>query len=201
LAISTQGIRDYELRDILHEEYGSVWNTSTGLYESKYTYDNLKRVKEKVRKEASELGCSALFLPDWIDECNPRASSKLLISAATDLMSRVDEHVNEYMALHGTSQDDDCKQGALARRKQYYAVRQHLLKLAIQGYGKEPIQRLLDRTITLVGELEGTPDIPVTDGCHQTGARASKEPTKFHPEPTRQDAFLDYVEAQGWIKA
>ncbi|WP_157896936.1 hypothetical protein [Pseudomonas putida] len=201
IAIRTQGIRDYELRDILHEEYGSVWNTSTGLYESKYTSDNLKRVKAKVREQALELGCNALFIPDWIDKFNPTASSKFLISAATDLMSRVDEHVNEYMVLHGTSQNTDCKQGMLARRKQYYAVRQHLLKLAIQGYGQEPVQRLLDRTTILVGELEGTPDIPVTDGCHQTGARVSKEPTKFYPEPTRKDAFLDFVEAQGWIKA
>lgn len=201
LAIRTLGIRDYELRDILHEEYGSAWNTSTGLYESKYTSDNLKRVKAKIREQALELGCNALFIPDWIDKFNPTASSKFLISAATDLMSRVDEYVNEYMVLHGTSQNTDCKQDMLARRKQHYAVRQHLLKLAVQGYGQEPIQRLLDRTTILVGELEGTPDVPVTDGYHQTGARASKEPTKFYPEPTRQDAFLDFLEAQGWIKA
>lgn len=201
LAIRTQGIRDYELRDILHEEYGSTWNTSTGLYESKYTSDHLRRVKSKVREQALELRCNALFIPDWIDKCNPKASSIFLINAATDLMSRVEEHVNEYMVLHGISQNADCEQGMLARRKQLYAVKQHLLKLAIQGYGQEPVQRLLDRTTILVGELEGTPDIPVTDGCHQAGARASKEPTKFYPEPTRQEAFLDFVEAQGWIKA
>ncbi|MCU1722957.1 hypothetical protein [Pseudomonas sp. 5P_5.1_Bac1] len=201
LAIRTQGIRDHELRNILHKEYGSTWSTSKGRYESKYTADHLKRVKEKVHEQAHELGCSAFFLPDWIDEGNPRVSNEFLISAATDLMSRVDEYVNEYMVFHGTSQDADGQEGGFGRRKQCYAVRQYLLKLAFRDYGPEPIEKLLHRTATLVDALEGTPDVTVTNGTHHKGDRVSKKPTEYYPEPSRLDAFLDFVEAKGWIKA
>jgi len=201
LASRTQGIRDYELRNILHEEYGCTWNTSTGKYESKYTSDHIKRVKNKVRDQAFDLGCNALFLPDWVDEENPRASSDYLIAAATDLMSRADEYVNEYMTLHGISHDAGYQNDMLARRKQCYAVRQQLLKLAIPGYSDEPIEKLLHRTAALVGELDGTPDIPASERPHDTGARASPKQANYYPEPSRRDAFLDFVEAQGWVKA
>ncbi|WP_243054624.1 hypothetical protein [Pseudomonas sp. BP01] len=201
LATRSQGIRDYELRSILHEEYGCTWNTSTGKYESNHTPSHIKRVKQKVREQASDLGCNALFLPDWIDDCHPRASSEYLIAAATDLWSRVDEYVNEYMALHGTSQDTDYQHYMLTRRKQYYAVRQHLLKLAIPNYGDEPVEKLLHRTAALVGELDGNSDTPVSECTHDTGARASPRKPEYHPEPSPRDVFLDFIQAQGWIKA
>lgn len=200
LASRKHGIRDYELRSILHQEYGSKWNTSTGRYESNYTSDHIKRVKAKVRKQAAESDCIAMFLTDWIDEDNPRASSDFLINAASDLMNRVDEYVTEYMASHGTTQDADSQDGVLARTKQRYAVQRYLLKLAVQGYGPEPLEKLLERTATLVGELEGNLDIQASEGTHHAGSEASIEVTKYYPEPSRQDAFLDFVQAQGWMR-
>lgn len=200
LASRKQGIRDYELRSILHQEYGSTWNPLKGRYESSYTSDHVKRVKDKVRKQAAGSGCNAMFLPDWIDEGSPRASSDFLIKAASDLMNRIDEYVTEYMASHGTTQDVDGQEGVLARTKQRYAVRQHLLKLAVKRYGEEPLEKLLERTANLVGELEGNPDIQAGEDAHRRGTGVSTEAIKYHPEPSRQDAFLDFVQAQGWMK-
>lgn len=200
LARRKHGIRDYELRRILHEEYGSTWNTSTGKYDSDYTVDNLKRVKSKVRDKLSEANCDAIFLPDWIDEIKPRASSDFLISAASDLVSRIDEYVTEFMTAHGTAQDADEVEGELARRKQRYAVRQHLLKLAIRNYGPEPVEKLLERTASLICELEGNPDLQYTARPNLNGGNAIPETSKYYPEPSRLDPFLDFVESQGWIR-
>lgn len=200
LAIRKQGIRDFELRNILHEEYSSTWSTASGRYESNYTADHLKRVKDKVRKRGALEDCNVMFLPDWIDENNPRGSSDFLNNAASDLMNRVDEYVTEYMSSHGTTPDADGQEGKLARTKQRYGVRRHLLKLAVQGYGAEPLEKLLERTAKLIGELEGFPDIAVQNVTHQAGNGASTETTKYYPEPSRQDPFLDFVQAQGWMK-
>lgn len=200
LARRKHGIRDYELRKILHEEYGSTWNTSTGKYQSEYAADNIKRVKSKVREKLSEADCDAIFLPDWIDEIKPRASSDFLISAASDLVSRIDEYVTEFMTAHGTAQDADEAEGELARRKQRYAVRQHLLKLAIRNYGLEPVEKLLERTASLVCELEGNPDLQYTVRSDLNDSEATPENSKYYPEPSRLDPFLDFVESQGWIR-
>jgi len=154
------GIRDYELRNILHEEYGTTWDTSTDSYKSNYNSDTITRLKAKVRQRAVEEDCRVIFTMDWIDECDPRSSSNFLISAATDLLSRIEECVTEYMAMHGSRQMDNSEAAGLARIKQRYAVEQHLLKLAITGYSREPIEKLLERTANLVGELEGNPDLP-----------------------------------------
>ena len=59
LAIRLQGIRDYELHDILHQEYGSSWDTTTGRYISKYDDSNKKRVKGKVKQRAAQEDCNA----------------------------------------------------------------------------------------------------------------------------------------------
>jgi len=61
LACRPSGIRDYELRDILHQEYRSTWETSTGHYESNYTEDTIKRIKAKARKRAIEEGTNAVL--------------------------------------------------------------------------------------------------------------------------------------------
>ncbi|MBK5343205.1 hypothetical protein JFU48_17700 [Pseudomonas sp. TH49] len=200
LASRKQGIRDYELRDILHAEYGSTWNTSTGRYDSNYTVDQIKRVKDKVRKRGAQEGCNVMFLPDWIDESNPRASNDFLISAASDLMNRVDEYVAEYMAAHRTMQESGDQLSDLAQRKQRYAVQQRLLKLAVPGYGAEPLEKLLERTAKLIGELEGNPDIQAPEAVDHAGDGAPAQAAKYFPEPSRKDAFLDFVHAQGWTK-
>ncbi|MDP9522418.1 hypothetical protein [Pseudomonas putida] len=192
LACRPSGIRDYELRDILHQEYRSTWDTSTGHYESNYTQDTIKRIKAKARERAIEEGTNAVFTPDWVDECSPRSSFDFMVSSASDLRSRVEEVVAEYMAIYGTRQGDDSDNGVIARTKQRYATLRFLWKLAVPGYGKEPLGTLLKRSVKLVGELEGDFDID------HTGYDTVEQPD-YYPEPSGRDHFLDYAEAQGWI--
>ncbi|WP_143515029.1 MULTISPECIES: hypothetical protein [unclassified Pseudomonas] len=197
LAIRPQGIRDYELKIILHEEYGTTWDTSTGCYRSKFDSDTIARVKAKVRKRALDEDCNVIFAMDWIDENNPRSSSEFLVNAATDLLSRIDEYVHEYMASHGTRQTDKSEASELARKKQHYAVQQHLLKLAITGYGKEPVEKLLNRTADLIGMLEGNPDLCPAE-CSGSDQEKVNKP-EYIPEPYGIGHFLDYAVQQGWI--
>ncbi|WP_141234559.1 hypothetical protein [Pseudomonas sp. Irchel s3f10] len=201
LASRPCGIRDYELRHIMHEEYGSTWDTSTGRYNSDYDSDKLKRVRAKVRERAITEECDIIFTMDWISEEDPRASSQYLLSAADGLVSRINEHVAEYMALHATRWNEDSDEARLAQVKQRYAVERYLLKLAVKNYGKEPIDKLLERTATLVDELEKTPDAPLSkSGQNYGGSYAKEDKQDYYPEPPRRDAFLEFVESQGWIK-
>lgn len=193
------GIRDYELRNILYEEYGTTRDKSTGSSKSNYNSDTITRVKAKVRQRAVDEDCSVIFTVDWIDECAPRSSSDFLTSAATDLLSRIEEYVTEYMAMHGSRQTDNSETAELARRKQRYAVEQHLLKLAITAYNPEPVERLLERTANLVGELEGNPNLRrVEDIRIAKTASTTADKLKHFPEPSGVDLFLDLAE-QGWL--
>lgn len=192
LACRTNGIRDYELRDILHEEYRSTWDFSNGNYESNYTSDTIKRIKFKARERAAEEGTSVAFTTDWIDECSPRLSFNFIVSSASDLRSRAEEYVVEYIAIHGTRQEDESDDAIVARSKQRYATLRLLWKLAVPDYGKEPIQKLLNRSAKLVGELEGNPDV-------EFSGHGETEKPDYYPEPTGRDHFLDFVEAQEWI--
>lgn len=195
LATRKIGIRDYELKNILHEEYGATWDTSANCYKSNFCSDTIARVKNKVRKLALDAGCNAIFVMDWIDDCAPRSSSSFLISAATDLLSRIDVYLTEYMATYATWQGDESEAAQLARKKQYYAAQQHLLKLAITGYHPEPVERLLERTANLVGELEGNPDIRIP----KTAKDKNNNKPNYYPEPSSNDPFLNYAESQAWI--
>lgn len=199
LASRPCGIRDYELRNIMHEEYGSTWDTSTGRYNSDYDSDKLKRVRAKVRERAIAEDCNVIFTMDWISEEKPRASSQYLLTAADGLLSRVNEYVAEYMALHATRWNEDSDEARLAQVKQRFAVEMHLLKLAVKDYSKEPVEKLLKRTATLVDELEKTPDAPLSKSTNGDGCDEEEKPA-YYPEPSRQDAFLDFAESQGWIK-
>ena len=195
------GIRDYELRKILHEEYGTTWDTESGKYRSNYDSDTIKRIKEKVRKRAILENCNVIFVMDWIDVANPRASSDFLHHAASDLLDRIEGLADEFMALYGTHRNDEVETTEIARRKQRYAAKRHLLKLAVKGYSKEPIDKLLQRTATQVDALEGTPDAPLPESRMANGLGISNEAeAAYFPEPSRQDAFLDFAESQGWIK-
>lgn len=200
LACSKHGIRDHELRSILHEEYGTTWDTSDGTRKSNYTSDTMTRLKAKVRNRAIAEDCNVIFTTDWIDEQAPRLSSNFLISAATDLISRMEEYVTEYMESHGTRREDNDEAAALDRRKQSYAVEQHLLSLAFKNYSPEPVERLLARTASLVGELEGAPDLRSAEEMNRTKPVSAKtDKTKYFPEPSGIDHFLDYAEQQGWL--
>ena len=199
LAKRRHGIRDYELRNIMHEEYGSKWDTTTGNYVSSYDQSTIKRVKQKVRLRAAEEDCNVLFVMDWVDEEAPTAGREFLEAAANDLMARIEGHMNEYMELHATRWREDCEEADLALRKQLYAAESHLLKLAIKGHGKEPLAALLERSLALTDLLEGTPDALLPSG-RGSGGDWYGEKLDYYPEPKGTAPFLDFVESQGWLK-
>ncbi|MNZ35984.1 hypothetical protein D3C78_533930 [compost metagenome] len=196
LAKRQHGIRDYELRDIMHEEYGSKWDTTTGNYVSSYDQSTIKRVKQKVRARAAEEDCNVLFVMDWADEEAPTAGREFLEAAANDLMARIEGHTNEYMELHATRWREDSDEADLAQRKQLYAVERHLLKMAVKGYGGEPLAVLLERSLVLTDLLEGTPDALMPSGEGDWHG----ERLEYYPEPKGTTPFLDFVESQGWLK-
>lgn len=191
LARAAQGIKDYELRNILHQEYGCTWDSSTGHYKSTYNVDVIKRVRDKVRQRACLEGTSVVFVMDWVDENAPTESRQFLEHAALTLITRLGECVDEFMELHATLQSGDSEEADLAQRKQGYAARQHLLKL-ISGLGPEPVSTLIQRTTNITNSLEGTPDLRCL-------APPSNDRDEYFPEPSRNDAFLNYVESQGWL--
>lgn len=199
LAVRPCGVRDYELNDILHQEYGSTWDTSSGKYISMYSGDNKKRVREKVRLRAAQEDCSVLFVMDWVDEEKPTASRKFLEAAAEDIMNRVGSYKHQYMELHATHRGEDSEEAELAQRKQAWSVEHHLLKMAVKGYDRsEPLAKLLERSVTLTDALEGTPDLPMTPSSGK-GDWYDETP-EYYPEPSTIDPFLDHVASQGWLK-
>ena len=200
LAKRPHGIRDYELRDILHQEYSSTWDTTTGEYVSSYDKDTIKRLRAKVRIRAAQEDSNVLFVMDWVDEDAPTAGREFLEAAAKDLMYRIDGYANEYMERHATRWREDSEEADLAQRKQMYAAKRHLLKLAIKGYGKEPLDKLLERSLILTDLLEGAPDAPMSQSRVEGGEGGGDETVKHYPEPTRNNPFLDFVERQGWLK-
>ena len=197
LAKRQHGIRDYELRNIMHEEYRSVWDTTTGNYVSNYDQSTIKRVKQKVRNRAAKEDCNAMFVMDWVDEEAPTEGREYLETAAADLMSRINAHTHQYMEFHATRWREDSEEADLAQRKQLYAAERHLLKMAVRGYGiGEPLALLLERSLVLTDLLEGTPDalMPVDKGDWQD------QKPEYYPEPKDKNPFLDFVESQGWLK-
>lgn len=197
LAKRQHGIRDYELRNIMHEEYGLKLDSATGNHVSNYDQSTIKRVKEKVRLRAAEEDCNVLFVMDWVDEEAPTAGREFLEAAAIDLMFRIKAYTHQYMELHATRWREDSEEADLAQRKQLYAVERHLLKMAVKGYGgKEPLDRLLARSLALTDMIEGTPDslIPVNEGDWQD------EKPEYNAEPKGTNPFLDFVDSQGWLK-
>lgn len=193
LAIRAQGVKNYELRGILHEEYGCNWNTLEGRYESSFDASVVKRVKEKVRERSGTDGTQPVFVMDWVDDQAPTASRLFLEQSALNLMARVDEAVNEFMELHSVCASEDSEGVELAQQKQAYAARQYILKL-VSGLGTEPTAKLLERTTKVTNALQGTPD-------HAAPSVRTPERRRQMPEPTGADHFLDFVESQGWLAA
>ncbi len=193
LAIRAQGVKDYELRGILHEEYDCKWNAVEGRYESSFDSSVIKRVKDKVRECSTSNNTQSVFVMDWVDDQAPTVSRLFLEQAALRLKAGVDEAVNEFMELHAVYASEDSEVADLAQRKQAYAARQHILKLA-SGLGKEPIATLLERTTKVTNALQGTPDADAP-------SVRNTEDRRQMPEPTGADHFLDFVESQGWLAA
>lgn len=203
LAVRPHGVRDYELRDILYQEYGCTWDTTTGRYVRNYDNNVIKRVRERVRLRAIQENCNALFAMDWVDEEAPTVGRKFLEAAADDLMSQIEGYVNAYMERHATQWREDSEETDHAQRKQLYAAKRHLLKLAVQGYSKEPLDKLLERSVALTDALEGTPDAPIPQvRANESGGDygPDADTLKHYPEPSRTDPFLDFVASQGWLK-
>lgn len=201
LASRTQGIRDYELREILHEEYGSKWDTTTGKYVSNYSQSTIRNVKEKVRHRSATEDCNVLFVMDWVDGANPTASRQFLEDAATELLFRVESYVDEFMQAHGVN-DDGSAEASKARKKQRYAAERHLLKMSVRDLSPEPLDTLLERSVTITDALEGSFDASLRSSTARAhGVRKARTgDLPYYPEPSRNDFFLDFVESQGWIK-
>lgn len=190
MAIRPQGIKDYELREILHEEYGCTWDEQNGIYLAEYTDDTIKQVKEKVRDRARREGQSAIFVMDWVCDSLATESRLFLESAALSIRARMDECVDEFMERFAAHATEDSEEADIAQRKQAYAARRHLLKL-VSGLHPEPIPTLTERTTAVTDALDGRSDLPIPPMPRQ-------EPAEPIPEPYGSNAFLDYVEAQGW---
>jgi hypothetical protein len=197
LATRKSGIRDYELRNILHEEYGSTWDTSVGYYRSNYDSDTIKRLKAKVRERAASECTTPIFVMDWIDEQAPTRSRQFLECVALALQDRISELISEFMHFHRTRNSEDSEDAELARRKQSYAARRYLLKIAIKGFHPEPTEILIERATAITNALDGIADLNVSVlKPSETGGREEL----FYQAPSRSDPFLDHVESQGWLK-
>lgn len=190
IAIRRTGIKDYQLRSVMNECYGVEWDTEKGKYNGCYTPDNLKRVRERIRERATAEGHSAIFVMDWINANAPVESNTVITQCASNLQDAIQEAVDEFMRASGIQHVEEGLDPALARKKQEFAARRYILKLAVKGFSKEPVARLQERTLDQVNQLAGNPDAP----------GVSVSVTKLHhPEPKGNDAFLDYCEGQGWL--
>lgn len=198
LAISPSGLKDYQLRDIMFRVYGRQWNTATGVYDGTYTDDHLYRVRKRVRELAQANGETAVFVMDWFNTDDPVTSNRMIRECAMDLAERVQDAVDAYMQAMGvplvtidgspTEYEGEAHERELA--KQVAAARLHILKLAIPEVGSEPISVLIERAEQQANGLGRVPDesLPKVD--------AHKD---YHPEPTGNNAFLDYVEEKRWL--
>lgn len=189
LATREQGIKDHEFREVLHRIYGTTWNGVTGAYEQAYDDNVMTRVRKTVRGKAAEFDCNAIFVPDWVNTKDATASQRALDEIALQVQGYADGLIQEtFVQVHGEEEPD-----ALA--KQMFAARRYVIKMALGAIGGEPVQVMHERCEAICGLLDGTPDLPVP--------YIPKQPEgalQLIPEPTGNDPFLDYVEAQGWLK-
>ena len=190
LAIRRTGIMDHQLRSVMNECYGVEWDTEKGKYKGRYTADHLKRVREKIRERATAEGHSVIFVMDWINADAPFESNTKITQCALNLQDAIQDAVDDFMLAFGVQHAEEGVDLAVARNKQEFAARRHILKLAVKGLSNEPVARLQERTLDQVNKLAGTPDAP---GVRVTVIKL------HHPEPKGNDAFLDYCEGQGWL--
>lgn len=190
LAIRRTGIMDHQLRSVMNECYGVEWDTEKGKYKGRYTADHLKRVREKIRERATAEGHSVIFVMDWINADAPFESNTKITQCALNLQEAIQDTVDDFMLAFGVQHAEEGVDLAVARNKQEFAARRHILKLAVKGLSNEPVARLQERALDQVNKLAGTPDAPVV---RVTVIKL------HHPEPKGNDAFLDYCEGQGWL--
>ena len=150
LANRAQGCKDFELRNIAHSVYGAT-----------YTKDTLYSIKQRCAELAEDTDNVLKFVPDWICDEAPTASRVALETLSLELEALIQDKVNSFMEQHATGLDDDQIESTEAQRKQAYAARRHILKLAIKEYSPEPTATLLARSVSICEALEGTQDVQV----------------------------------------
>ncbi|MDM9589996.1 hypothetical protein [Pseudomonas asiatica] len=148
LAVRPQGCKDYELRDIAYNVYGGA-----------YTKDTIYSIKQRCAELAEDTGLNLQFVPDWVCDEAPTASRLALQDAALELEARINEMVDEFMNQYVTGPDDNQIESTVAQKKQRFAARRHILKLAIQEYGPEPTSTLLARSESVTDALDGIEDL------------------------------------------
>ncbi|PUB40049.1 hypothetical protein [Pseudomonas sp. GV047] len=190
LSVRPQGIKDYELRNICFEVYGSKLDEEKGVYVINYSKDTIYRIKERCKALAVGTTSVPTFVMDWVCDEAPTASRVALESLALELEEAIQQKVNTFMEQFATGYDDNQTESSEAQRKQQYAARRHLLKLAITEYSPEHAAVLLARSLTLTDALDSANDaeLPVMV------QRASQRIVEPYTDSNNDDAFYEAVE-------
>lgn len=189
LSVRPQGIKDYELRQALYEVYGTKWSEEKGTFEAAYDRSTMSRIKARCRELAKSADQTALFVMDWICDEAPTASRVALEQMALELEEVIQDKVNTFMEMYATGYDADQLESTEAQRKQQYAARRHLLKLAIKEYSQESTVILLSRSLSTTDAMEATSDMS-TPVVAQKGIQRSLEA----PVATQEDSLDAFFE-------
>ncbi|MFV3377413.1 hypothetical protein ACNE9Y_25100 [Pseudomonas sp. NY11226] len=181
LAVRPQGCKDYELRDIAYNVYGATYNK-----------DHIYSIKQRCAELVEDTGLTLQFVPDWVCDEQPTASRVALETLALELEAIIQDKVNSFMEQYATGQDAEQIESTEAQRKQQYAARRHILKLAIKEYSPEPRSTLLARSLSVTDALDGTEDLALA-------AIPANKQQDFVEAPVKDDAsntldpFFDFL--------
>lgn len=179
LAVRPQGCKEYELRTIAHSVYGATYNK-----------DHIHSIKQRCAELVEDTGLTLQFVPDWVCDEAPAASRVALETFALELAAVIAEMENAFMEQFATGLDADQIESTEAQRKQAYAARRHILKLAIKEYSPEPTSTLLARSLAVTDALEGTEDLALA----ATTASRQKDVVEAPVKDTGNiDAFFDFL--------
>lgn len=168
LAIRPQGCKDYELRAIAHEVYGTGFNADKNITTNNWNKDTLYNIKKRVNEMAAgELidgePVNPQFVMDWVCDERPAQSRIALEQGALELAARFDEMLTEFLCEFLVDPESDELALTEAQAKQRYAARRHMLKLAFPEFvNGEPLSTLLARSEAQTDALESTQDLPAT---------------------------------------
>lgn len=211
LAIRPQGCKDYELRAIAKDVYGTKRDEERGTVTAAYTSDTLYNVKKRVielaqgQTTADGEPVNPQFVMDWVCDERPAASRVALEAAALELSTRFDDMLTAFMEEFMVEPESDSLSMTEAQVKQRYAARRHILKLALPevAMNGEPLSVLLKRSERLTDDLEATQDLPVVQTpikYYNTSVNANEsvlacfEADFAHGETGDIDPFLDATE-------